>query len=87
MCVCELRQVLDLSQPNVSHHLKVLKEAGLVNDMKNGLWVDYALSKGEYNKYSRDILNMISKLLNDNTKVTKDTKLSKKADRKEICRK
>ncbi len=44
MCVCELRAALELSQPAVSSHLKVLDEAGLVRSEKDGLWVNYHLT-------------------------------------------
>jgi ArsR family transcriptional regulator, arsenate/arsenite/antimonite-responsive transcriptional repressor len=40
-CVCDLTEPLGLSQPTVSHHLKVLFEAGLVSRQKRGLWVYY----------------------------------------------
>ncbi len=40
-CVCDLNDALDLSQPTVSHHLKVLHEAGLLHREKRGVWVFY----------------------------------------------
>lgn len=40
-CVCELTEPLDLSQPTVSHHLKVLTQAGLLAREKRGVWVHY----------------------------------------------
>ena len=40
-CVCELTEPVGLSQPTVSHHLKVLAEAGLVGREKRGRWVYY----------------------------------------------
>ena len=40
-CVCDLLPHFDLSQPTISHHLKVLHEAGLVNREKRGTWVYY----------------------------------------------
>ena|ERR671933_1269686 len=44
VCVCELDKPLGLSQPTVSHHLKVLREAGLVEvARKRGTWVHYRL--------------------------------------------
>lgn len=43
VCVCELTEPLDLSQPTVSHHLKVLFEAGLVARERRGTWVYYTL--------------------------------------------
>ena len=42
-CVCDLTEPLDLSQPTISHHLKVLREAGLVTSRRRGTWVHYAL--------------------------------------------
>ncbi len=41
VCVCELVEPLDRSQPTVSHHLKVLSEAGLIVGEKRGRWVWY----------------------------------------------
>ena len=40
-CVCDLLPHFDLSQPTISHHLKVLHEAGLVDREKRGTWVYY----------------------------------------------
>lgn len=40
-CVCDLLPYFDLSQPTISHHLKVLHEAGLVNRERRGTWVYY----------------------------------------------
>jgi ArsR family transcriptional regulator, arsenate/arsenite/antimonite-responsive transcriptional repressor len=40
-CVCDLTGAFDLSQPTISHHLKVLAEAGLLDRDKRGVWVYY----------------------------------------------
>jgi ArsR family transcriptional regulator, arsenate/arsenite/antimonite-responsive transcriptional repressor len=40
-CMCELTGAFDLSQPTISHHMKVLHEAGLVDREKRGVWVYY----------------------------------------------
>ncbi|HEX6299514.1 MAG TPA: metalloregulator ArsR/SmtB family transcription factor [Acidimicrobiia bacterium] len=40
-CGCDLEAPLELSQPTVSHHLKVLREAGLVEGERRGRWVHY----------------------------------------------
>ncbi|WP_408955423.1 ArsR/SmtB family transcription factor [Natroniella sp. ANB-PHB2] len=45
MCVCDITAQLDLSQPNISHHLKILKNADLIVATKRGRWVDYQLNK------------------------------------------
>ena len=41
VCVCELVPLFDLSQPTVSHHLKVLRDAGIVGSERVGLWAYY----------------------------------------------
>ena len=41
VCVCELVPLFDLSQPTVSHHLKVLRAAGIVGSERQGLWAYY----------------------------------------------
>ena len=40
-CVCDLNDAFDLSQPTISHHLKLLHEAGLLDREKRGVWVYY----------------------------------------------
>jgi ArsR family transcriptional regulator len=40
-CVCDLTAAFDLSQPTISHHLKVLREAGLVEASRRGTWAYY----------------------------------------------
>jgi ArsR family transcriptional regulator len=42
-CVCELNAVFELSQPTISHHLKVLRDAGLVEATRRGTWAYYRL--------------------------------------------
>ncbi|PKM80802.1 MAG: ArsR family transcriptional regulator [Firmicutes bacterium HGW-Firmicutes-14] len=44
MCVCEIIDRLDMSQPAVSHHLKILRQAGLVKDSREGKWIYYSLN-------------------------------------------
>ena len=41
VCVCELVPLFDVSQPTLSHHLKVLREAGIVGSERRGLWAYY----------------------------------------------
>ena len=42
-CVCNLNDAFDLSQPTISHHLKVLHDAGLLDRSKRGVWVYYRM--------------------------------------------
>lgn len=45
-CVCDITEPLELGQPTVSHHLKILVEAGLLTREKRGVWVYYSLVPG-----------------------------------------
>jgi ArsR family transcriptional regulator len=43
VCVCDLTAVFELSQPTISHHLRVLRDAGLVESSRRGTWAFYRL--------------------------------------------
>ncbi len=47
MCVCDLVAALDIVQPKASFHLGVLKEAGLIQDRKQGKWIHYSLKESD----------------------------------------
>jgi len=47
-CVCDLTAPLGLTQPTVSHHLKVLVDAGLLTRQRRGVWSYYSLVKGRF---------------------------------------
>ncbi|MGL4670554.1 MAG: ArsR/SmtB family transcription factor [Methanobacteriaceae archaeon] len=56
LCVCEIYEALNKSQPTVSHHLNLLKKAGFLKWRKEGIWTYYKLSNTE-------IINQINNLL------------------------
>jgi ArsR family transcriptional regulator, arsenate/arsenite/antimonite-responsive transcriptional repressor len=45
-CVCDLTGAFDLTPPTISHHLKVLREAGLIDSERRGTWVYYWVNPG-----------------------------------------
>lgn len=51
MCVCEIMDRLGMSQPAVSHHLRILKEAGIVGYRRSGKWLFYSLRKDQFTQY------------------------------------
>jgi ArsR family transcriptional regulator, arsenate/arsenite/antimonite-responsive transcriptional repressor len=55
VCVYELTEPMDLSQPTVSHHLKLLHDAGLVSRARRGTWVYYSLR--------RDAMSLVARAL------------------------
>ena len=85
MCVCELSAALDITRPSVSRHLGLMKDAGLVQDERNGQWIDYSLCKDTVNQYASVIQSHLNKWINDDPKIRDDIKKIKKLNRKELC--
>jgi ArsR family transcriptional regulator len=52
VCVCELVPLFALSQPTVSHHLKVLRQAGIVGSQREGLWAYYYVIADSLKEFS-----------------------------------
>jgi ArsR family transcriptional regulator len=52
VCVCELVPLFDLKQPTISHHLKVLREAGIVGSERPGLWAYYYVIPDSLKEFS-----------------------------------
>ena len=52
VCVCELVPLFDLSQPTVSHHLKKLRDAGIVGCEREGLWAYYYVIPNALTEFS-----------------------------------
>ena len=48
ICVCEFMEDFDLSQPTISHHLKVLREAGLIRSRKDGTYVYHRVNEAAF---------------------------------------
>jgi len=57
-CVCDLTDALDAAQSRLSFHLKVLKDAGLVTDRKDGRWVYYSLDRGALEELAEFVADM-----------------------------
>jgi len=58
-CVCDLSAGIEVSQPTISHHLKVLRTAGLLNSERRGSWVYYRVNP--------TVLQQLSQLLGTDT--------------------
>lgn len=85
MCVCEITSVLELAPSTVSKHLSLLQEAGLVEAVKDGRWVDYALSSGFHSPAIKNMLEVLKKTLAGDRSVIEDQKRARRADRTRIC--
>lgn len=65
MCICELIEELQLSQSAVSHHVKILKQAGLVNDRRNGKWTFYSINKAGFDAHLDNLQNKFIKIIDE----------------------
>ena len=87
MCVCELSVALGITQPSVSKHMSLLKEAGLVCDEREGQWIIYRLCDEKINQYAHVILKQLNVWVNDDPCVKHDKKTAATLCRQEICKK
>ena len=55
-CVCEVMQVLGISQPSASRHLSILHDAGLLKAKKQGIWMNYAVDHAGMPAYAQEII-------------------------------
>ena len=60
LCVCDIQNAFDMSQPAISHHLKILRQSGVVRDLREGKWIYYSLNPAAINLISA-ILAVIQK--------------------------
>lgn len=86
MCVCELSHILGINQSSTSEHLKILKEAGLIKDRKNGYFVDYHLAGDTKDKIVKQQLKMAAVILENDSIVLKDGKRTAAINRNKICK-
>ena len=58
VCVCDLVETFDLGQPTISHHLGVLRAAGLVSALRRGIWAYYAVDRTAW-KQMRSVMDEV----------------------------
>jgi ArsR family transcriptional regulator len=85
LCVCEIQFVLKGSQPNVSHHLKTLSEAGLVDSERDGLWIAYRIVDKPETPLHAAALSLLRRSLKTDDRVKKDRTIVKSVNRIEIA--
>src|SRR4030066_1081977 len=84
LCVCEIREIIGLSQPTISSHLKVLENNELVTFNKNGKWVNYSMNP-DLNIKMRQMLESIFSMMKTDNEVKEDRNRVYKVNRKKLC--
>lgn len=87
LCVCEIQAALGVAQPTVSNHLKVLQEAGLVEYVKDGLWVNYHVTNGESSPYAAALLGNLRHWLEDDPEISRIVNNLPAVSRERLCKK
>ena len=85
MCVCEITEVLNLAPSTVSKHLSLLHEADLIEDRKEGKWVNYSLPERGRIPFISAELKLLRDSLEDDPQVRADREKARSADRMKIC--
>lgn len=84
LCVCEIREIIGLSQPAISSHLKILENNGLITFSKDGKWVNYSMNPYQDIKVKKIIEGILSMIKPDN-EAKKDLARVHKVDRSKLC--
>lgn len=65
LCVCELMNVLKMSQSRISNHLRILKNTGVIEARKEGKWIFYSLAKDRMDTSAFSIIQNIAKKIEE----------------------
>ncbi|SMC97403.1 ArsR family transcriptional regulator [Desulfocicer vacuolatum DSM 3385] len=84
LCVCEIKETLGIAQSTASKHLKILEDAELVKNFKDGLWVNYSLSDGSGSPYSACMIGNLRHWLDNDLEIEHLNKILPNIDRKDI---
>jgi len=85
MCVCEIREVLGLANSTTSKHLSILKSADLIFEKRENKWINYYLNQTTQQKYSKEMLELIEKWIENDPLIINDRTKVEGVDRFNIC--
>ena len=86
LCVCEIQEIIGLSQPTISFDLKKLEEAEIITYSKSGLWVNYTINEN-LDTTLKNIINLLVNEAKKDKKIREDLIKAEKVSRLEICKK
>lgn len=85
LCVCHVEKALDLSQPNCSRQLGILKMAGIVDSRRDGTWVYYRISDQEHESV-KEVLGVVAKTFGSERTLRADLARLKRSCGPDACR-
>jgi len=78
LCVCQIYEALEMSQPRVSRQLAILKRARLIKDRREGKWIFYKIEENAHTRYLMSILSLLPDWLKDDPEFNNDKAMLKK---------
>jgi len=84
-CVCEVMQVLGISQPSASRHLSILHDAGILKAKKQGIWMYYAVDHEGMPAYAQEIIKGVRLAMADAPEAREDRKKLQKTVKQGIA--
>jgi ArsR family transcriptional regulator, arsenate/arsenite/antimonite-responsive transcriptional repressor len=84
LCVCEIREIIGLSQPTISSHLKLLENNELITFNKDGKWVNYSMNP-DLDIKLKQILEGIFLMVKTDNEIKEDRNSVYKVNRKKLC--
>ncbi|MCR5290387.1 MAG: metalloregulator ArsR/SmtB family transcription factor [Treponema sp.] len=61
LCACKILDAFNITQPTLSHHMKILTECNLVNSRKEGKWTYYSINSGKFSEFKDAVSEFTSK--------------------------
>ena len=84
LCVCDIEDVLQLTQSNVSRHLTILKNAGIIKSYKNAQWIYYSIDD-EFKSDSEELYRFLEQRINKLSTYDADIERLSKCKEKDLC--
>jgi len=85
LCVCEIEECLDLTQSNISRHLTVLKNCGMLDSYKNAQWVYYKVSE-KFMQDNSELWDYLSRKFTELPSYQTDCQKRKKYKNQDLCK-
>jgi ArsR family transcriptional regulator, arsenate/arsenite/antimonite-responsive transcriptional repressor len=85
MCVCELTEALAIAQPSVSRHLKILEQVDLLEQCREGLWINYRWNPSPDHAVASELLAQLKDWLEDDPGIKALVQKASRLDRNVIC--
>ena len=85
LCVCEITEILGLAVSTVSRHLAVLREAGLIEDDRQGKFVEYRLVAGGAPAPPAQLIEWLDDVTPDDDRLREDARRAETVDRNLLC--